>query len=447
MIRPDFRATVASLLLTVVGAAAAAPSTTTAPSITLSAHPTRPSGIYHGSEAVTFHIDAVNSDGRTLSYVLKQDGGTTLTSGNVTVEHGTAEVTFTPARAGALQLAISLPGTGGGPGAKALGGAVVDPDKIVPSQPAPDDFDAFWSAKLAELAKVPMNARVEEVPLSTPTQPASPDLAKVGYYKVTLDNIRSTHIYGQLARPKSPGKYPAILIVQWAGVYPLQRAWVTDRAKEGWLALNIIAHDVPFDLSADEFQTLGQTKLKDYFYQGMDDRETSYFLRMYLACYRAADYLTTRDDWDGTVLLVSGTSQGGQQALITGGLSPKVTAVMALVPAGCDTTGATLGRATGFPYWQGRANGAAADNIMQTSRYFDASNFARHIKVPLLIGMGGIDVTCPPAGVLAAANQTQGRREVVFMPMAGHQGPHDGWGARAKAWTDAIRSHDPLPPH
>ena len=77
----------------------------------------------------------------------------------------------------------------------------------------------------------------------------------IDYWKITLDNIRGTHIQGQLARPKQGDKFPALLIVQWAGVYPLQKSWVTDRAGEGWLVLNIDAHDLPIDEPADFYQS------------------------------------------------------------------------------------------------------------------------------------------------------------------------------------------------
>jgi hypothetical protein len=40
-------------------------------------------------------------------------------------------------------------------------------------------------------------------------------------------------------------KYPGLVILQWASPpYPLQKPWVTDRAAEGWLAVNVEPHDV-----------------------------------------------------------------------------------------------------------------------------------------------------------------------------------------------------------
>ena len=91
---------------------------------------------------------------------------------------------------------------------------------------------------------------------------------------VTRDN-EDCKIHGQLARPKKEGKRPAMLIVQWAGVYSLKKPWAVDRAAEGWLVLNIIAHDLPID-EPDKFyadQTAGA--LKNYPQINNDDREKS----------------------------------------------------------------------------------------------------------------------------------------------------------------------------
>ena len=166
---------------------------------------------------------------------------------------------------------------------------------------------------------------------------------------------------------------------------------------------------------------------------GNEDRETSYFLRMNLGCYRAAEYLATRDDWDGKTLVVMGTSQGGYQSFVTAGLHPKITAMLANVPAGCDTTAKDANRAAGWPYWEGGAwGGRDAKKIMATSRYFDAVNFARKVKCPAMITMGLIDETCPAASVLAAANSVQGKVQRLVLPLSNHHGDH---GAQTAFWT------------
>jgi len=57
----------------------------------------------------------------------------------------------------------------------------------------------------------------------------------------------------------------------------------------------------------------------DYYTIGNTDRETSYFLIMYLRDSRAIDYIAGRPVSDGTTIVVMGTSMGGQQSLVTAG--------------------------------------------------------------------------------------------------------------------------------
>ncbi|HEY0283131.1 MAG TPA: acetylxylan esterase, partial [Rhizomicrobium sp.] len=116
-------------------------------------------------------------------------------------------------------------------------GAAVAPTELQPSVPRPDDFDAFWAEKLAALGKIPVNP----VLVPTPTTQAGVEL-----YTVTLDSVGS-HVRGYLAKPNKTGKFPALIIYQWAGVYALQPDWATNRAAEGWLVFNVNSHDLPPD--------------------------------------------------------------------------------------------------------------------------------------------------------------------------------------------------------
>ena len=45
--------------------------------------------------------------------------------------------------------------------------------------------------------------------------------------------------------------------------------------------------------------------------RGVLDRRTYYFRSVYLRIVRGLDYLSSRDDWDGKTLLLTGRSQGG----------------------------------------------------------------------------------------------------------------------------------------
>jgi len=274
----------------------------------------------------------------------------------------------------------------------------------------------------------------------------------VDYYKVTLDNIRGTHVQGQLARPTAGDKFPAMLILQSAGVYALDKFQAVGQAKQGWLVLNISAHDLPIDEADDYYKNLKEGALKNYMYIGSEDKETSYFLRMFLGCARAVDYLKTRPDWDGKTIVVTGTSQGGLQSFATAALCPAITEMMVLAPAGGDNDAplATPPRAFGWPYWL--SNWGPADRDMQkvqaTAGYYDADYFAARVHCPSLVAAGLIDIAARAAGVIAAYNAIPAPKELIIMPKADHYGSggtQAEFMKHSQAWKMAIQNNKPLP--
>jgi len=408
----------------------------------LTVTPDHADGVYGVGQTVRWRVqwDGGGAPTTPAQYVVKKGGLTDADQGTLTFADGAATVEARLDEPGTLLLVVRAK-SADGKDRKAVGGAVAAPEKIAPSSERPADFDAWWDAKIQSLASIPPNPQFE---------PGDAGKPNVRYAKITLDNINDTKIRGQLARPETGEKFPAVLIVQWAGVYPLQKGWAVDRAADGWLALNILAHDLPIDEPESFYKEQSSGPLKDYPAIGNDDRETSYFLRMYLACYRAAEYLATRPDWDGKTLVVMGGSQGGQQTLVTAAIHPKITAAMANVPAGCDMLGPAIGRQGGWPmwYWQVK-DGKDAAKVREASRYFDVVNFAPRITAPVLVGIGLIDETCPPAGIFAATNRITSPKEVILMPRAGHQNekgsqePYDKrlWGA----WLPALKQGQPAP--
>ncbi|WP_161967206.1 acetylxylan esterase [Fimbriiglobus ruber] len=411
------------------------------------ATPQKKSGVYELGEKIIWQIEVQRpkdsgstkpaAEVKELAYVLKRDGLTPYKDGVLDVSGGKATLETSLDKPGSVLL--ELLSKGGAKQDKVLAGVLVAPEKIQPTTSPPADFDDFWAAKIKDLEAIPANAQLEAA------DGGQPDIE---YFKLQMDNINGSRIYGQLAKPKKDRKFPALLIVQWAGVYRLQKPWVTDRAKQGWLTLNIEPHDLPFDKPDEFYQQASKTSQKDYTSIGSSDREKSYFLRMYLSCYRAAEYLAHRPDWDGKTLVVMGTSQGGQQSFVTAGLHPKVTAMIANVPAGCDVTGPKAGRAAGFPYWADQVKWTKNEQILKTGQYYDAANFARRFKGPALVSMGLIDETCPPTGVYAALNQVQGPREAVVLVNSDHQGRNGSQGAfysRAGVWLQALAKGEPVP--
>jgi cephalosporin-C deacetylase-like acetyl esterase len=280
----------------------------------------------------------------------------------------------------------------------AIVGAAVAPSKIAPSAARPADFDAFWAGKLAELAKVPVNPVLTEIPAPLPG---------IKFYKVKLDSLNS-HVQGYLAVPDKKGPFPAMVQYQWAGVYALIPFNCAIRAQEGWLCLNVDSHDMAPD-TADGTP-------KNYNEIGNTSRETSYFLNMYLRDTRALDWLRSRPEWNKKVMLVTGTSMGGHQSLVTAGLNPgKITAVLVNEPSGGDSQAELNGRRPAYPNWS-----VSNPAVAETARYFDTANFAAKITAPTLATIGFIDTVCPPASVLSAVNQIPAPHEIIPMTESEH---------------------------
>ncbi len=278
-------------------------------------------------------------------------------------------------------------------------GAAVAPEKLALSTPRPADFDSFWAGKLEAQSKVPINA----VLTSTPT-----DVQGVELNMFEMDALGSK-AHGWIAKPAREGKFPAVIQLQYAGVYALNPRPIAQRAADGWLSINVDSHDkLPTDAAGNvprAYQAVGNT-----------DREKSYFLSMYLRDSRVLDYLLTRSDWDGKTIVLMGGSMGGQQSLVLAGLRPeKINDVLVCVPAGADTNGDLHGRKAGYPNWP--SNNADA---MNTALYFDTVNFASHIKASVMAGLGYIDTTSPPAGVWTALNQIAGPKEPLPMIESEH---------------------------
>ncbi len=294
-------------------------------------------------------------------------------------------------------------------------GAAVAPTKIGLATPRPADFDQFWAGKLDAQAMVPVNPVLTRV---------EADVPGVEMNTFVLDALGS-HAQGYIAKPAREGKFPALILLQYAGVYALNAHSVASRAADGWLVIDVDSHDkLPSEPAGNA--------PRNYAAVGNTDRETSYFLNMYLRDSRALDYLMTRSDWDGKTIVLMGTSMGGQQSLVLAGLRPeKITAVLVCVPAGADANGDLHGRKAGYPNWP--SNDA---NVMKTALYFDPINFASRIKAPVLAAMGFIDTTSPPAGVWTALNQIPVAKEPLPMIESEHnnltpQKEHD-WDARSK---------------
>jgi len=386
---------------------------TAAPAQQLSFTPFHANGIYDIGEKAGWTVTrAATAPVTKCTYVIRKNNTDVVRTDTLDLSSGTATIEATLSEPTMLYVEVAADPV-------VHLGAAIAPQKLQPSVPRPADFDSFWDAKLKVQSAVAIDAVLAPTPTTTPG---------VDLFTVKLAALGS-HVQGYLARPAKEGRFPALVIYQYAGVYALRPETVTDRAAEGWLAFDVDSHDLlPTEATGvgNTYQSIGNT-----------DRETSYFLNMYLRDARAIDYIASRPDWDGKNIVVTGTSMGGQQSLVAAGLNPKVTAVLVNEPAGADSNGDLHGHKAGYPNWP-------SDNpkVMETALYFDTVNFASRIKAPVLAALGFIDTIAPPTGIWIALDQIRGAKEVIGMVESDHNNitpeKQGAWDSRSKGVLSLI---------
>ncbi|HEV8591835.1 MAG TPA: acetylxylan esterase, partial [Pyrinomonadaceae bacterium] len=303
------------------------------------------------------------------------------------------------------------------------------PDQIKPVVTDPSDFDQFWNEGKAQLAKIPLDTKMELLPAS--------GTSKVDVYHVSFQNVgtgisKVSRIYGILAIPKSTDpnkKFPALLRVPGAGVRPYTGQVALTEL--GIITLEIGIHGMPVNLPLQVYDDLRAGSLNRYMYYNMDDRETYYYRRVYLGLVRANDFLTSLQQYDGKNLGVIGGSQGGGLAIATAALDPRVKALSASYPALSDMAGYTANRAGGWPHAFKDVKMRTKEKL-ETARYYDTVNFARRVKVPGVYSWGFNDEVVPPTSSFAAYNVITAPKTLLLGLELGH--------ANSAEQTDRINS-------
>lgn len=294
-----------------------------------------------------------------------------------------------------------------------LATAAFEPQAIKPTEDNPADFVQFWDQAKADLAKIPMDARMTLLPDRC--------TENVNVYHVNLQNYRiGTRLYGILCIPKKEGKYPALLRVPGAGVRPYMGDVAT--AEKGIITFEIGIHGIPVNMDPAVYTSIASSALNDYPNYNLDDRDRYFYKRVYSGCIRANDFLDSLPQYDGEHLGVAGGSQGGALSIVTAALDKRVKFLAAHYPALSDLTGYLKGRAGGWPHLFAK-NNLAYNNTkekLNTVKYYDVLNFARLLKVPGIYSWGYNDETCPPTSMYAAYNVISAPKTLFLALETGH---------------------------
>jgi cephalosporin-C deacetylase-like acetyl esterase len=358
----------------------------------------------------------IPQDGVVVNYEIGADMMPADTKGQVTVKDGRATIDMGTMKTPGFR-DLRLTAEMGGITYKHHVKVGFSPEKLEPYTQLPSDFNEFWEAKKAEAAKFPLTYTKKRV------EKYSTDKMDCYLVKLTLNN-QGQCIYGYLFIPTGGGKYPAVLCPPGAGIKtikdPMRHKYY---AENGCIRFEIEIHGLNPTLSDDTFAEISRAfngRENGYLENGLDSRENYYMKRVYLACVRAVDLLTSLPEWDGKNVITQGGSQGGALALITAGLDSRVTACVANHPALSDMAGYMANRAGGYPHlFTNRVDMDSSDKL-KTLQYYDVVNFARQIKVPVYMTWGYNDNTCPPTTSYIVYNILTSPKEALITPINEH---------------------------
>lgn len=393
--------------------------TATAPAVTVAVTCDHPDWRYALGEPVTFAITVTSANGPLADANIEYTAGPEMmpheprtvrtgADGRATVPGGTLR------DPGFLRCIATVRHEGNA--YRGLATAGFAPERIEPTQTEPADFDAFWGRVKAELAALPVDARL------TPLPDQGNDQIEV--FEVALQNLgtppaRSSRFYGILCVPRGEGPFPALMNPPGAGIrrYAGERAW----AERGFITLQVGIHGLPVQLPAEAYQALGAA-LGGYSSQNLEYRDRYYFRRVIAGCLRALEYLRSQPKWDRKNLIVFGGSQGGYLSIAAAGLDPTVTAIVCAYPAYSDVSGYARGRAGGWPGMRFLADPQepARDVKLANTAYYDAVNFARRIRAPGHYGFGYNDEVCPPTSMYSAYNVVTAPKVLTIVKEMGH---------------------------
>lgn len=383
--------------------------------------PSNANWIYKTGEKATvevqFYIYGIPQDGVTVNYELAGDMMPTEISGSVVLKKGKAVINVGTMKQPGLR-ECRMTATVNGKKYKHHVKVAFSPEQIKPYTQMPKDFKEFWDNNKSEAAKFPLTY-TKELAKEYCTD-------KIDCYLVKLMlNNRGQCIYGYLFYPKGAKEKscPVVLCPPGAGVKtikePLRHKYY---AEEGCIRFEIEIHGLNPTMTDEQFKEISNAfngRENGYLNNSLENRDNYYMKRVYLACVRSIDLLTSLPQWDGKNVAVQGGSQGGALALITAGLDSRVTVCVANHPALSDMAGYKAGRAGGYPHFF-RTEGMDTPDKLKTMAYYDVVNFARLITVPTCITWGFNDNVCPPTSVYSVYNSLNCHKEALITPINEH---------------------------
>ena len=342
-----------------------------------------------------------------LKVVVSMDGEAVLQSLTVTPP---ARVPVSLSQSGFVRCAVSS----FDPNSRTvLCGVGVAPTQLRPLLPEPSDFDEFWNDTKEELARIPSDFRMRKVNSDE----------TFDYYVISCANLNNQRAYALLSLPIDTSRKLPLLVT-----FPGGEAFVSEESLNGTIKENmgyecarLLFHLPPYppvaksaDANARHEVFLKEIGLKRYVYYGLNDRKFFYARTAVSGCLRLLDEVVKLPGVDSECVGYWGASHGGGFGIYLAAFSDKIKAAFCGVPNFGDRGGFLAGRHTPD------CNAQEYRGNIDTLLYFDASFAARRIEIPVMIGVGFVDLACPPSAVYTIYNELRGPKFIFDKIKNGH---------------------------
>ncbi len=285
--------------------------------------------------------------------------------------------------------------------------------------PVPDDFDAFWQARMAEADAADLDYEITPADISA--------YGPVEYLDLHFSGVGGSELYAKYVKPRSDEPLP--LVLQFHGYPGASRSWFEQSSFAG-MGCALIALDNPGQggKSHDAGGYRGAT-VSGHLIAGLDwPLEDMYYVRLYQNVRILCRIVRELEGIDLEHVYVNGASQGGGMGIACAALNPGLIArASILYPFLSDfrqvfMLGADELAYEGIRYYSRwfDADGTRADEWFGKLAYIDTASFAHLVRCPVLFGTGLADAVCPPLTQDAVYNQLACEKERHFFEGLGH---------------------------
>ena len=284
----------------------------------------------------------------------------------------------------------------------------------------PDDFDAFWAARMTEADAVELSYEFVADEARTSATCACSDLWYTG--------VAGARLHARVLLPAGEGPHPVVL--QFHGYPGATRSWLEQASFVG-MGCALVALDCPGQggLSQDAGGFMGTT-VAGHLVAGLEGpAEGLYYVRLHQDIRILCRIVAACGLFDIARVMVNGASQGGGLGVACCALNPELIRRAAILyPFLSDFSavmelGADLIAYEGLRY-QARwldPTGEREQEWLGKLAYVDTKNFAHLVRCEVLFGTGLADTVCPPQTQCAVYNELDCPKRRLLYPGRGHE--------------------------